>query len=115
MGPEIIKQISESYRKIRNTIRFILANLYDFDPLKDYQNDLEEVDKYSLANLTQFKDKANDFYQNLQFNQVYNLTMNYVAKNLSSFYLDFIKDILYIHAKDSKRRRQVQTVLYEQL
>ncbi|EOA06978.1 Isoleucine-tRNA ligase [Mycoplasma yeatsii 13926] len=115
IGPEIIKQISESYRKIRNTIRFILANLHDFDPLKDYQNDLEEVDKYSLANLTQFKDKANDFYQNLQFNQVYNLTMNYVTKNLSSFYLDFIKDILYIHAKDSKRRRQVQTVLYEQL
>ncbi|AGJ90778.1 isoleucine--tRNA ligase [Mycoplasma putrefaciens] len=115
IGPEIIKQISESYRKIRNTIRFILANLSDFDPNKDYQENLSQVDQYSLANLTQFKDKVLNYYENLQFNQIYNLTMNYVTKNLSSFYLDFIKDILYIHKFDSTRRRQVQTVLYEQL
>ncbi|ATQ35549.1 isoleucyl-tRNA synthetase [Mesoplasma entomophilum] len=115
IGPEIIKQIGESYRKIRNTMRFILANLFDFDPSKDYQSDLTEVDRYALHNLSVIKNKASEAYDNLAYNQVYNLVVNYVTKDLSSFYLDFIKDILYIEQKDSLRRRQVQTVLYEQL
>ncbi|WP_106078908.1 isoleucine--tRNA ligase [Mesoplasma coleopterae] len=115
IGPEIIKQIGESYRKIRNTMRFILANLFDFDPSKDYQSDLTEVDRYALHNLSVIKNKASEAYDNLAYNQVYNLVINYVTKDLSSFYLDFIKDILYIEQKDSLRRRQVQTVLYEQL
>lgn len=115
IGPEIIKQIGETYRKIRNTIRFILANLFDFDPIKNYQKDLSEVDKYALHNLTVIKNKASEAYDNLAYNQVYNLLINYVTKDLSSFYLDFIKDILYIEQKDALRRRQVQTVLYEQL
>ncbi|AVN63772.1 isoleucine--tRNA ligase [Mesoplasma florum] len=115
IGPEIIKQIGESYRKIRNTMRFILANLFDFDPSKDYQTNLTEVDRYALNNLSVVKNKAIEAYDNLSYNQVYNLVVNYVTKDLSSFYLDFIKDILYIEKKDSIRRRQVQTVLYEQL
>ncbi|ATZ21639.1 isoleucine--tRNA ligase [Mesoplasma tabanidae] len=115
IGPDIIKQIGESYRKIRNTMRFILANLFDFDPSKDYQTKLSEVDRYALNNLSVVKNKASEAYDNLAYNQVYNLTINYVTKDLSSFYLDFIKDILYIEQKDSLRRRQVQTVLYEQL
>ncbi|AVN64447.1 MULTISPECIES: isoleucine--tRNA ligase [Mesoplasma] len=115
IGPEIIKQIGESYRKIRNTMRFILANLFDFDPSKDYQINLTEVDRYALNNLSVVKNKASEAYDNLSYNQVYNLVVNYVTKDLSSFYLDFIKDILYIEKKDSIRRRQVQTVLYEQL
>ncbi|ASZ09161.1 isoleucine--tRNA ligase [Mesoplasma chauliocola] len=114
IGPEIIKQIGETYRKIRNTMRFILANLFDFDPTKDYQKELSEVDQFALHNLTIVKNKASEAYDNLAYNQVYNLLINYVTKDLSSFYLDFIKDILYIEQKDSLRRRQVQTVLYEQ-
>ncbi|AVP49028.1 isoleucine--tRNA ligase [Williamsoniiplasma luminosum] len=115
IGPEIIKQVSETYRKIRNTIRFILANLADFNPEKDYQKDLSSVDKYSLHNTTIFKNAAFKAYDNYQFNAVYNLTINFVTKDLSSFYLDFIKDILYVEGKNSVRRKQVQIVLFEQL
>ncbi|AUF83478.1 isoleucine--tRNA ligase [Mesoplasma syrphidae] len=115
IGPEIIKQVSETYRKFRNTMRFILANLADFDSQEHYQNDLAEVDKFALHNLTEFKTKIVEAYENLQYNIVYNATINYVTKDLSAFYLDFIKDILYVEAQDSLRRRQVQTVLFEQL
>ncbi|PPE06270.1 isoleucine--tRNA ligase [Mesoplasma corruscae] len=115
IGNDIIKQIGESYRKIRNTIRFILANLFDFDSIKHYQTNLEEVDRYALHNLTLNKNKIIEAYENFAFNQVYSTSLNYVTKDLSSFYLDFIKDILYIEGANSTRRRQVQTVLYEQL
>lgn len=115
IGQDIIKQIGESYRKIRNTMRFILANLFDFDPKTNYQKDLEEVDCFALYNLTSAKQKIIQAYDAFAFNQVYTTTINYVTKDLSSFYLDFIKDILYIESADNTRRRQVQTVLYEQL
>ncbi|WP_031543118.1 isoleucine--tRNA ligase [Mesoplasma photuris] len=114
-GNDIIKQVSESYRKIRNTMRFILANLSDFDAETDYIKGLSPVDQFALNNLTEFKNKVKIAYDNLAYNQVYNLVINYVTKDLSSFYLDFIKDILYIEKKDNVRRRQVQTVLFEQL
>ncbi|ASP28022.1 isoleucyl-tRNA synthetase [Spiroplasma corruscae] len=115
LGKEILKQVSESYRKIRNTLRFLLNNLVDFNPETDYQRELEEVDKYALHRLSKVKNsyhKALDVYN---FNQGYKLLNNYIVNDLSSFYLDFIKDIIYVYAKDSKRRRQVQTVMYEQL
>ncbi|PPE05458.1 isoleucine--tRNA ligase [Williamsoniiplasma lucivorax] len=115
IGPEIIKQVSETYRKIRNTMRFILANLADFNPATDYQKELSSVDKFALHNATIFKNQAAQAYDHYQFNSVYNLTINYVTRDLSSFYLDFIKDILYVEGKNSLRRRQVQTVLFEQL
>lgn len=115
IGPEIIKQVSETYRKIRNTIRFILANLADFNHDTNYQTTLAEVDLFALHNLTQFKNKVIQAYNNYQFNTVYTLVINYVTNDLSAFYLDFIKDILYIEAENSPRRRQVQTVLFEQL
>ncbi|ATZ16508.1 isoleucyl-tRNA synthetase [Entomoplasma freundtii] len=115
IGPEILKQIAESYRKIRNTLRFIVANLADFNPDKNYQKSLAPVDEYALHQLTIFKNQASEAYNNYQFNNVYNLVINYITKDLSAFYLDFIKDILYVEALDSKRRFQVQTVLYEQL
>ncbi|WP_026389538.1 isoleucine--tRNA ligase [[Acholeplasma] multilocale] len=115
IGQDIIKQVSETYRKLRNTMRFILANLSDFDATKDYQTSLTEVDQFALNNLTEFKNKASEAFDKLSYNTVYNLVINYVTKDLSSFYLDFIKDILYIEAEDNIRRRQVQTVLFEQL
>ncbi|AHI53999.1 isoleucyl-tRNA synthetase [Spiroplasma sabaudiense Ar-1343] len=115
IGSEILKQVGESYRKIRNTIRFILANLGDFDYQKNYQKNLEEVDLFSLHNLSEFKQKISQAYESYQFNTVYQLLNNYVNNELSAFYLDFIKDILYVEATDNLRRRQVQTVLWEQL
>lgn len=115
IGKEIINQVSESYRKIRNTLRFILANLYDFQPDKNYQKTLQEVDYYALHQLTKFKNKATEAFENYDFSAVYNAVLNYVIKDLSAFYLDFIKDILYVDLANSSRRRQVQTVLYEQL
>ncbi|AGR42321.1 isoleucine--tRNA ligase [Spiroplasma diminutum] len=115
IGKEILKQISESYRKIRNTIRFILSNLVDFDPKLNYQSNLEDVDKFALHNLTLTKDKYYKDMENYSFNSAFKLINNYVTNDLSSFYLDFIKDIIYVEAKDSQRRRQVQTVMYEQL
>ncbi|WP_338971332.1 isoleucine--tRNA ligase [Spiroplasma endosymbiont of Panorpa germanica] len=115
IGPEILKQVGESYRKIRNTIRFILTNLEDFDPSKNYQKELTQVDEYSLHKLSVFKQKIIQAYDSYQFNLVYQLLNNYVNNDLSAFYLDFIKDILYIEKSDNLRRRQVQTILYEQL
>lgn len=115
IGPEILKQISESYRKIRNTLRFMVANLETFNYQKDYQKTLSSVDEFALHQLTNFKKQAIAAYENYQFSNVYNLVINYITKDLSAFYLDFIKDILYVEAPKSKRRLEVQTVLYEQL
>lgn len=115
LGDNILKQVSESYRKIRNTMRFLLSNLSDFNEKTDYQTTLEEVDKFALSNLAKTKKSIIEAYENYGFNNVYKQINNYVINDLSSFYLDFIKDILYIDGQNSTRRRQVQTVLFEQL
>ncbi|QBQ07931.1 isoleucyl-tRNA synthetase [Spiroplasma gladiatoris] len=115
LGKEILKQVSENYRKLRNTLRFILSNLSDFEPINNYQNDLSEVDLYALHNLTFVKNSFIKSFNNYNFNTALKTLNNYVINDLSAFYLDFIKDIIYVEAKDSKRRRQVQTVMYEQL
>jgi len=112
IGPEILKQIGESYRKIRNTMRFILANLFDYNPNEKVAI-TNGVDQYVLHQLTVFKNKVIDGYNNYKFNDVYNAVINYVTKDLSSFYLDFIKDIVYVDGQKSQRRLEVQTVLYE--
>ncbi|AKX33917.1 isoleucyl-tRNA synthetase [Spiroplasma litorale] len=115
LGKDILKQVTESYRKIRNTLRFLLNNLVDFDPNKNYKKDLEEVDQYALHRLSNVKNKYIESMNNYNFNQSYKILNNYIINDLSSFYLDFIKDIIYVYGKDSLRRRQVQTVMYEQL
>ncbi|WP_339022379.1 isoleucine--tRNA ligase [Spiroplasma endosymbiont of Crioceris asparagi] len=115
IGDNILKQVGESYRKIRNTLRFLISNLFDFDPNKHYQKTLLEVDEFALNNLTLTKEKIADAFETYSFNNAYKLINNYVINDLSSFYLDFIKDILYVENADSLRRRQVQTVMYEQL
>ncbi|ARU91421.1 isoleucyl-tRNA synthetase [Spiroplasma clarkii] len=115
IGPEILKQVAESYRKIRNTMRFMLANLVDFNPSSDYQKKLAEVDAFALHNLTNVKTKFSEAMNTYNFNAGFKLINNYVINDLSSFYLDFIKDIIYIEKQTAPRRRQVQTVLYEQL
>jgi len=112
IGPEILKQVGESYRKIRNTMRFILANLFDYNPEQKVEI-TNGVDQYVLHQLTVFKNKVIDAFNNYKFNDVYNAVINYVTKDLSSFYLDFIKDIVYVDGQKSQRRLEVQTVLYE--
>jgi len=115
IGEDILKQISESYRKIRNTIRFILSNLEDFDPNVNYQKELAEVDIFALHSLSVVKDKFIKNFDDYNFNAAFKIINNFVINDLSSFYLDFIKDIIYIEKQNSTRRRQVQTVIYEQL
>ncbi len=111
----ILKQTSESYRKIRNTFRFLLANLADFDPSKDRvkDEDLQEVDRYMLYRLQQILKNARDNYEHFEFAPVISQVHNFCAVDLSSFYLDFAKDILYIEAADHPRRRSIQTGYYE--
>ncbi len=111
---ELIKQVGESYRKIRNTYRFMLGNLFDFEPSNkiDYK-DMPEYDKYMIVKLNETVKAIKDAYENYNFQEVYKTVNNYINFTLSNFYLDFTKDILYIEKNDSLKRRSVQTVLYE--
>ncbi|MBF0710541.1 MULTISPECIES: isoleucine--tRNA ligase [unclassified Gemella] len=113
---EILKQVSESYRKLRNTYRFLLGNLFNgkFDNRKDlldYQ-DLLEVDRYMLIKFEQVVAKMLAYYENYQFNSLMNELTNFFNVELSSFYLDYGKDILYIESEESHVRRSMLTVLY---
>lgn len=113
----ILKQVAEVYRKIRNTFRFLLGNLADFNPEKDavpYEN-LREVDQFMLVKLNKLIKYVHDSYENYEFSGIYHAVNNFCTLDLSAFYLDFAKDILYIEAADNKERRSIQTVLYESL
>lgn len=114
---EILKQISETYRKVRNTFRFMLGNLHDFDPAKDAVSvgDLPELDRYMLVNLNELITKVKKGYNEYQFSTVYNAIHNYCTVEMSSFYLDLAKDILYTKPQNDPRRRAMQTVIYETL
>jgi len=110
---ELLGQVRESYRKIRNTYRFMLGNLFDFNPETDKvsYNDMPFADKYMMRELNDvIKDMISN-YDNYNYDEIYKIINNYV-NNLSTFYLDFTKDILYIEKKNGLERRSVQTVLY---
>lgn len=112
---EIIKHVSESYRRIRNTIRFLLANLVDFEFEKDQisPHDLIEVDKYALTYLARLQDEVvNNLYPNYQFHLIVQELTTYASEFLGGFYLDILKDRLYTSKKDGKARRSAQTTLY---
>lgn len=117
ISQDILKQVSENYRKIRNTFRFMLANLADFDPKQHTvaEKDLEEVDRYMLYRLQQLVRNVKESYDKYDFQNVSQAIHNYITIDLSAFYLDFAKDILYIEAADHPRRRSIQTVYYETL
>lgn len=114
IGDEILKQVQESYRKIRNTAKFILGNLNDFDPNKDMVSfdEMKEYDKYMMSELNKYVKNVRSAYDKYSYQEVYKYTNNFISFTLSNFYLDFTKDILYIEKKDSLVRRSVQTVLY---
>lgn len=117
ISQDILKQTSEAYRKIRNTFRFMLANLADFDPATDRipESELEEVDRYMLQRLQDVLADVRESYEKYEFSPIFHQIHNFCANDLSSFYMDFAKDILYIEAKDNKRRRSIQTGYYEML
>ncbi len=108
----ILKQVSEVYRKIRNTLRFLLGNLADFTPFKRvaYQ-DLREMDRYILDRLARVQERCFQAYEQYEFHVVYHAVQNFCANDLSSFYLDVAKDTLYVEKADELSRRSVQTVL----
>jgi len=111
----IVEQQAEVYRKIRNTIRFILGNLHDFDPVEsrvDFE-DLLPIDKWALSRLQRIIKEVTEAYDRYEFSRVYNMMNRYCSVELSSIYLDIIKDRLYVEAKDSIYRRSAQTVLHE--
>ena len=114
ISEDLIKQVKESYRKIRNTYKFMLGNLKDFDYTKDSikYEDMPYYDKYMMNELNKFTKNVLEEYNNYNFQNVYKLVNNFVSFTLSNFYLDFTKDILYIEKEDSLVRRSVQTVLY---
>ena len=117
ISQDILKQVSESYRKVRNTFRFLLANLEDFNPKTDAiaETELEEVDRFMLVRLQDLISSVKNGYDTYEFSTVFNEIHNYASVDLSAFYLDFAKDVLYIETKDNHRRRSIQTVYYETL
>lgn len=113
----ILKQVAEVYRKIRNTFRFLLGNLADFNPVehKVAYNDLREVDQFMLVKLNDLIKEVHHHYENYEFAAIYHAINNFCTVDLSSFYLDFAKDILYIEAENHEDRRAIQSVLYDTL
>lgn len=115
MGKKILKQVSDNYRKVRNTFRFLVANLdenqFTKEDLVDV-NTLSRQNKYILALLDEAVDYCEKAYDEYRFSDVVTSLTNLMTNELSSYYLDYTKDILYCDAKDSRDRREVQTVLY---
>lgn len=113
---DILNQVSEVYRKIRNTMRFLLANTNDFDPAKDTVafEDLRSVDQYMMVRLHQtIKTIREDGYDKYNFLHIYRTVINFLTVDMSSFYLDFAKDVVYIEGQNDFQRRAMQTVFYQ--
>ena len=117
VSPEILKQLSEVYRKIRNTARFILGNLADFDPDKNAagEDSFQEIDRWALMRLDQLVKKCREAYDGFEYHLIYHAVHNFCVVDMSNFYLDVIKDRLYVEAADSETRRAAQTVIYRVL
>lgn len=113
ISQSILKQLADVYRKIRNTSRFLLGNLHDFDPAKDKVPDQElpELDRYMLHRMTEVFEDITDAFESYQFFRFFQSVQNFCVVDLSNFYLDIAKDRLYISAPNSPRRRSCQTVL----
>ena len=117
LSDKILKQLTESYRKIRNTFRYLLSNLYDFDPLKDTvsYDQLTELDRWALSELEQVKNEVSTAYDDYEFHNLYHTIHNFCAVEMSGIYLDIIKDRLYTEKPDCRKRRAAQTVMSEVL
>lgn len=115
ISPEILKQLSDNYRKIRNTARFCLGNLYDFNPDTDMvgNDKLEELDKYALMKLDEVIETARKGYEVYEYHTAAHSIHNFCVVDMSNFYFDVLKDRLYTSVPTSATRRAAQTVLYK--
>lgn len=114
ISDDILKQVADVYRKIRNTFRFLLGNTSDFNPTTDAvaYDKLSEADQYMLATYNRLARQIDEAYNKYEFSTVYRAVNNFVTTDLSNFYLDFAKDVVYIEAEESAVRRSMQTVFY---
>lgn len=114
ISKDILKQLSEAYRKIRNTARFILGNIYDFNPDTDSvpSSALEPIDRWALARLNALIEKSREAYENFEYHQIFHAVHNFCVVDMSNFYLDVLKDRLYVERADSATRRAAQTAMY---
>lgn len=117
LSKEILQQISDSYRKIRNTWRFMLSNLYDFNPNADKidYEDLLDVDKWILYRLNRLIENVTQAYETFEFHLIYHFVVNFCTVDLSAVYLDITKDRLYTFAANDKQRKACQTAIYRVL
>lgn len=118
ISENLLKQVAEQYRKIRNTFKFLLGNLSNgekskFDPIKDKVDTYEVVDKFILARLEEVKNNVIASFDNYDFASAITKIMTFMSTDLSSFYLDIGKDILYCNSEKSLRRKQMQNVIYK--
>ena len=115
ISPVILKQLAEVYRKVRNTIRYILGNTYDFDYEKDKVafKDMVELDQFALMRFEQLKKDVQAAYEAYDFHVLFHAIHDFCVVDMSAFYLDIIKDRLYTSKKDSLKRRSAQTAMYE--
>ncbi|MDD4954094.1 MAG: isoleucine--tRNA ligase [Candidatus Omnitrophica bacterium] len=115
ISPEILKRLSEAYRKIRNTAKFILSNLYDFDPRSDKADykKFKKIDKWILFKLEEMLAAVDASYKNFDFYKAYKGIYDFCNEELSMYYLDMVKGRLYTAAKNSVERRAAQTAIYE--
>jgi len=111
LSKEILSQLTEAYRKIRNTLRYLLGNIYDYDG-KNYEDYLLEIDRWAMMRLQKLIKKIKRAYENFEFHQVFHGVHNFCVTDMSSFYLDILKDRLYTFKADSLERRASQWVLY---
>ena len=114
LSQDILKQLSESYRKIRNTARFILGNLHGFDPNKNAvpTDALEDIDRWALMRLDELTAQVRRAYEAFEFHDALHRMHNFCVVDMSNFYLDVIKDRLYVEKEDSATRRAAQTTIY---
>lgn len=115
LSDKIVKSMSDVYRKIRNTFRYLLGNLSDFDPKTDSvaYADMEELDRWALLRMEQVKETVLKAYDDYEFHVMYHAVHNFCTVDLSAIYLDILKDRLYTEKADSKLRRSAQTAMYE--
>ena len=115
LSEEILKRLADAYRKMRNTLRFLLGNIQDFDPKKDSigLKDMLEIDRWMLSRLAGVIEEAEKNYNEFMFYKIFRSLYNFCVYEISSLYLDILKDRLYTFGKNSAERRSCQTVLYE--
>lgn len=114
VSKEILKQMSEVYRKIRNTAKFMLGNLSDFDPNKDLVAfaDMTEIDRWAMITLNRLTKRVIQAYENYDYHVIYHSVHNFCVVDMSNFYLDVLKDRLYTEKADSSARRSTQSAMY---